>query len=78
MVGGWLSSIRKQAERAMMIIKPVSRTPPWSLHQLLFPGFCPDFLQRWITVGGTKILGPTDHRETRNVKHTELSSQWRR
>ena len=35
-----LSSLRKQAEQAMRS-KPVSSTPPWSLHQLLPLGSCP-------------------------------------
>jgi hypothetical protein len=35
-----LGSIRKQAEQARRS-KPVSSTPPWSLHQLLPPSFCP-------------------------------------
>jgi hypothetical protein len=46
MVGGATSSlvvlgcIRKQAEKAMGS-KPVSRTPPWTLHQLLPSGSRP-------------------------------------
>ena len=38
-----LGSIRKQAEQARGS-KPVSSIPPWSLHQLLPPSSCPDFL----------------------------------
>jgi hypothetical protein len=35
-----LGSLRRQAEQAMGS-KPVSSIPPWPLHQLLPPGFCP-------------------------------------
>ena len=40
-----LSSVRKQAEQARGS-KPVSRPPPWPLHQLLPPGSCP----AWVPV----------------------------
>jgi hypothetical protein len=40
-----LDSIRKQAEQARGS-KPVSNTPPWSLHQLLLPALCE--FQSWL------------------------------
>ena len=41
-----LGFIRRQAEQAIMI-KPLSHTPPWPLHQFLPPGSCFEFLS-WL------------------------------
>ena len=58
-----LGSIRKQAEQTRGS-NPVSSTPPWLLHRLLPPGFCPvwvpvqNFLWWWTAMCKCKLNKP--------------------